>query len=69
MTAVGADGRRYSVRPVRSSKLVTCICGRELKGRAAHVNHAKKCPQEIARSEAFIARIEASAGSRPGGAR
>lgn len=51
MSAVGADGRRYPVRPVR-------VCGRELKGRAALSTHAKKCSQEQARSAAFIARIE-----------
>lgn len=60
MSAVGADGHCYPVRPVSESKYVTCVCGREFKGRAAHANHARKCPQELARSEAFIARIEAS---------
>lgn len=58
MSAVGEDGRRYPVRPVNKSKYVTCVCGRELKGLAAHANHAKKCPEEQARSAAFIARIE-----------
>lgn len=29
MSAVGADGRRYPVRPVREAKYVTCVCGRE----------------------------------------
>lgn len=64
MSAVGADGLRHPVRPVRESKYVTCVCGRELKGRAAFANHARKCPQEIARSEAFIARIEAANRAR-----
>lgn len=58
MTAVGADGRRYSVRPAGESKYVTCVCGREFKGRAGHANHARKCPEERARSAAFIERIE-----------
>lgn len=58
MSAVGADGRRYPVRPVRETKYVTCVCGRELKGRVGFANHAKKCPLEQARSAAFIAWIE-----------
>jgi hypothetical protein len=61
MSAVGADGRRYPVRPVGESKYVNCICGREFKGRAGFANHAKKCPAEQARSAAFVARIEAGA--------
>ncbi len=45
---------------IRELRYVTCVRGREFKGRAAHANHARKCPQEIARSETFIARIETS---------
>jgi hypothetical protein len=37
---------------------VRCECGREFTNRAGFANHARKCPQEVARSEAFIARIE-----------
>lgn len=44
--------------PVTPAKYVTCICGKVCKGRAAFANHARKCPAEQARSEAFIARIE-----------
>ena len=58
MSAVGADGRRSPFLPVREAKYVRCVCGRELKGRAALANHARKCAQEQARSAAFIARIE-----------
>jgi hypothetical protein len=45
--------------PVRASKYVTCICGKVCKGQAAFVNHSRKCPQEQARSAAFVAAIEA----------
>lgn len=45
MTAVGADGQRVPVRPVRKAKFIVCVCGRELKGGAAFANHAKKCPR------------------------
>lgn len=62
MSAVGSDGRRYPVRPVREAKHIICVCGRELKGRAGFANHAKKCPQEQERSAAFIARIESGTG-------
>lgn len=49
----------HSVKP---DNYQTCICGKVCKGRAAFANHAHKCPEERARSEAFIARIE---GKRP----
>lgn len=40
---------------------VTCICGKVCKSRSGFNTHARVCPQEKARSEAFIAAIEAPA--------
>ena len=51
----------YEVSP---KKYVTCICGRVCKGRAALANHGRKCPTEIARSEAFITGAETGDYSR-----
>lgn len=45
-------------RPVKAANYITCICGQVCKGKAAFANHARVCPQERARSEAFIAAIE-----------
>ncbi|WP_237076748.1 hypothetical protein [Mycobacteroides abscessus] len=44
--------------PIGERKYVRCLCGKECKGRAAHANHARKCPIESARSAAFVAAVQ-----------
>ena len=39
---------------VTEAKWKTCVCGKVCKGRAAFANHARKCEQEQARSDAFV---------------
>lgn len=43
---------------VSPDKYVTCFCGKVCKGKAAHANHARKCPAEIERTEALIEAVE-----------
>lgn len=45
-------------KPVTQAKRITCICGRPCKGRAGFAAHARSCPQERARSAAFVAAVE-----------
>jgi hypothetical protein len=51
-----ARDETYSLK-TKPTSYVTCVCGQVCKGRAAHANHGRKCPEERARSEAFIAAV------------